>query len=154
MGGKGCIFAYSNIGGLARQKPDKNKDANTHSVRRDFVNKATEMKRLFTSALLGLAIILSGSVLAHAQLKWQHTTDSIIEVASLNNPDETDGIAIYSQQQSIIIKTDHRVDVRVFTILGQLVSHGEVLAGTSILNINSRGIYIVKIGNITQKVVL
>ncbi len=113
------------------------------------------IKRLFTSALLALAIIilLPYGTFAASQPEWQHI-DAVIETPSLNNPDETDGITIYSIDQSIIVKTNYKVEVKVFTILGQLVSHGEILAGTSVLNINSRGIYIVKIDNITQKVVL
>ncbi len=112
------------------------------------------MKRLLVSVLIGLIMTLSGGTHATAQQpKWQHT-DIVVSEPSLNDPAEDGGIAIYSQDQAIIIKTERRIEVRVFTILGQLVSQGEVAPGCSILNINSRGIYIVKIDNITQKVVL
>ena len=96
---------------------------------------------------------MSGGVGAVAQLRWQQS-DVVVEGPSLNDPSESGGVAIYSRDQSIIIITDRRVEVRVFTILGQLVSRGEVQPGTSELNINSRGIYIVKIENVTQKVAL
>ena len=112
------------------------------------------MKRLFASIIIILIAAISGGTYATAQQpKWQHT-DIVVSEPSLNDPAEADGIAIYSHGQAIIIKTDRRIQVRVFTILGQIVSQGEVAPGSSILNINSRGIYIVKIDNITQKVVL
>lgn len=97
--------------------------------------------------------MLPGSICAATPLKWL-PADTVVEIPSLNNPDETDGIAIYSNNRAIIITTNHHVEVRVFTILGQLVSQSELPPGTSMLNINSRGVYIVKIGNITQKVAL
>ena len=111
------------------------------------------MNRLFAAVLLCLVVAFHSYTGVAAQPKWQHT-DIVVEGPSLNNPAETGGIAIYSREQSIIIITDRRVEVRVFTILGQLVSRGDVLPGTSVLNINSRGIYIVKIENMTQKVAL
>lgn len=97
--------------------------------------------------------MLPGNIDA-AQPKWQPASGAAIEGQSLNNVESSNGIAIYTGNKSIIIVTDHKVEVRVFTILGQLVSHGNLPHGASILNINSRGIYIVKIENITQKVAL
>lgn len=110
------------------------------------------MNKLVASALAGLTIILPGSI--DAAPKWQPAQGLEMEQPRLNSPDDGSGIAIYSSGQSIIIVTDHSVEVRVFTILGQLVSHDWLQAGASMLNINSRGIYIVKIENITQKVAL
>ena len=111
------------------------------------------MRRLIASVLVGLAIVLQGGMGGCARLKWQ-PADVVVEGSSLNNPDEAGGVAIYSPDGSIIVVTGHEVEVSVFTILGQLVCKDSVKPGTSILNINSRGIYIVKIANVTQKVAL
>ena len=61
---------------------------------------------------------------------------------------------MYGMNGVITIKTPRRITVRVFTILGQSVSQATLNPGTSELRIGTRGIYIVKIGNITQKVAL
>ncbi len=116
-------------------------------------SKEDIMNRWAVPILLSWATMLPGNIDA-AQPKWQPASGAAIEGQSLNNVESSNGIAIYTGNKSIIIVTDHKVEVRVFTILGQLVSHGNLPHGASILNINSRGIYIVKIENITQKVAL
>lgn len=88
-----------------------------------------------------------------AQMQWRESTGAV-NVPSLNDPRIGDGVEIFGVNGSIIVRTQHRVQVRVFNILGQLVSQATLNAGTSELKINARGIYIVKIGNITQKVAL
>ena len=77
---------------------------------------------------------------AVAQLQWRETTREPRE-RSLTDPRATDG-------------TPRRIQVRVFTILGQSVSQATIGPGTVELKIGARGIYIVKIGNLTQKVAL
>ena len=107
--------------------------------------------------LLILTILVAAMVLpwgdAAAQMQWRETTQTVT-VPSLNDPHLSDGIEIFGVNGAIIVRTPHRVQVRVFTILGQMVSQAVLNAGTSELKINARGIYIVKIGNITQKVAL
>ena len=88
-----------------------------------------------------------------AQLQWRETTHKITG-RSLTDPGATDGVEIYGANGVITIRTQRRIQVKVFTILGQLVSQATLNPGISELKINARGIYIVKIGNITQKVAL
>lgn len=92
---------------------------------------------------------------AYAQLQWRDSNQKV-SGRILVDPSHTDGVEIYSDSSTgtITIKTPHRIQVRVFTILGQLVSQATLNPGISELKINSRGVYIVKIGNITQKVAL
>ncbi len=97
-------------------------------------------------------MLLTGSN-AYAQMQWRESSVPA-NVPTLNDPRLSDGVEIYGANGSIVIRTSHRVQVRVFNILGQMVSQTVLNAGTSELKINSRGIYIVKIGNITQKVAL
>ncbi len=110
------------------------------------------MKKTIVSAFLCAIIALCGMDV-HAALQWKHGGVKV-ESASRAGSDASGGIEVYSQEMSIIIKTDRKVEVKVFTILGQVVSEAELTAGTSVLEINSRGIYIVKIDDFTQKVVL
>lgn len=111
------------------------------------------MRRFFVIVIVVLSVLLEPSGIA-AKLRWQETK---LEVAgrSLTDPRYTDGIEIFGNNGVITIRTTHRIQVRVFTILGQLVSQSVLNAGTSELHVGSRGIYLVKIGNsITQKVAL
>ena len=79
------------------------------------------------------------------QLQWQEAKH-----ASISDSD----VEIFGKDGEIVIKTNRKIHVRVFTILGQLVSQAVLNPGTSQLRISARGIYIVKIGNVTQKVAL
>ncbi|MGN0212576.1 MAG: DUF6383 domain-containing protein [Muribaculaceae bacterium] len=109
-------------------------------------------RRLFILAV-GLWVMMMPIADAHAQMQWRESSQPV-SVPSLNDPRQSDGVEIFGVNSSIIVRTPHRVQVRVFTILGQMVSQAVLNAGTSELKINSRGIYIVKIGNVTQKVAL
>lgn len=109
------------------------------------------LRRIFTGVMFSIALTLP--YMGFAQMQWRES-NAAISVPSLNDPRLSDGVEIYGINSSIIVKTQHKVQVRVFNILGQLVSQATLNAGTSELRINSRGIYIVKIGNITQKVAL
>ena len=110
-----------------------------------------EMKRLLV--ILIVFITLAVSNMASAQLSWRETNRDM-PGRSLIDPKVSDGIEMYGMNGVITIKTPRRITVRVFTILGQSVSQATLNPGTSELRIGTRGIYIVKIGNITQKVAL
>jgi len=96
---------------------------------------------------LGLAGVASAGV------QWHETTREV-RGKNLVDPKQADGIEIYGENGVITVVTSHRVTVRVYTILGQLVSRATLPPGTSELRIGSRGIYLVKIDNLTQKVAL
>ena len=78
------------------------------------------------------------------QAQWQETKHAVQTESDLE---------ITGKDGVIVVRTTKRIQVRVFTILGQLVSQATIGAGTSELRL-ARGIYIVKIGNLTQKVAL
>ncbi|MBQ0114353.1 MAG: T9SS type A sorting domain-containing protein [Bacteroidales bacterium] len=110
------------------------------------------MRRLVLIFVMALGFVLGGDAIAQ-QLQWRESSRDV-PGRSLTDPRQTDGIEIYGSHGVITIKTPRRIQVRVFTILGQTVSAVTLNPGTSELKIAARGIYVVKIGNITQKVVL
>ncbi|MDE6814361.1 MAG: T9SS type A sorting domain-containing protein, partial [Duncaniella sp.] len=56
---------------------------------------------------------------------------------------------------AIYVTSQHQVSVKVFTILGQLISQETLPAGTHRLQMSAKGIYILKIGtNITRRVTI
>ena len=110
------------------------------------------MRRLL--AILTLVLALGFSNTSLAEIQW-HETNREMTGKSLNDPRTSDGIEIYGSNGTITIYTPKRITVRVYTILGQMVSQATLQAGTtSELRLGSRGIYLVRIGNMTQKVAI
>ncbi len=110
-----------------------------------------KMRRFLVILMLLMAMATTN--VASAKVQWQ-STSAEVQGKSLTDPKNTDGVEIFQKSGTIIIRTQKTVQVRVFTILGQLVSQATLQPGTSELRLNSRGIYMVKVGNITQKVAL
>ena len=102
--------------------------------------------------ILTLLFSLAISSLASGKVQWREVSGDI-QGKCLTDSRTTDGIEIYQRSGTIIIKTPHTIQVKVFTILGQLVSQATLQPGTSELRLK-RGIYMVKVGNITQKVAI
>lgn len=61
-------------------------------------------------------------------------------------------IEVRSSRGAIIVTTNKPVQIKVYSILGQLVAQDTLQAGTFRMGINTHGIYIVKIGDLTCKV--
>ncbi len=95
--------------------------------------------------LLLLASMNGAGYVTAQQLQWQEAKHAAIT--------ESD-VEIFGKDGEIVIKTNRKIQVRVFTILGQLVSQATLNPGENHLRVNSRGIYIVKVENRTQKVAL
>ena len=109
------------------------------------------MRRLLAILTLVLTLGLGNVVLA--EIQW-HETNREMTGKSLNDPLTSDGVKIYCNNGTITIVTPKRITVRVYTILGQVVSQATLQPGASELHLSSRGIYLVRIGNITQKVAI
>ena len=90
---------------------------------------------------------------ALAEIQW-HETNREVQGKTWNDPRTSDGIEIYGRNGTITIVTPKRITVRVYTILGQIVSQATLQPGTSELRLGSRGIFLVRIGNLTQKVAI
>ena len=101
------------------------------------------MKRIVVILSLFLASVNVGMYAQQAQ--WQETKHAVQTESDLE---------ITGKDGVIVVRTTKRIQVRGFTILGQLVSQSVVNPGESILKVNSRGIYIVRVDNRTFKVAL
>ena len=71
-----------------------------------------------------------------------------------NEPVQEAPIEVSSKDGSIYIRTPRKVQVIVYTILGQIVTDRTINPGLSELKIGVRGIYLVKIEGQTQKIAL
>ena len=129
------------------------------------------MKVIKISGVL-LSLWLGGASRAAQSLLPDYWNDSSHEVAqpvdnadmtednyvfqgqSLNSDQSDDEIEIYSSDGYIYIRSSKKQSAKVFTILGQLVFNGNVGPGLTEIQMQPRGIYIVKVGSVTQKVAL
>lgn len=109
------------------------------------------MKRLLAILTLVFALGLGNTALG--EIQW-HETNRDIQGKTWNDPRVSDGIEIYGRNGVITVVTPKRITVRVYTILGQMVSQATLQNGSYELRLGSRGIYLVRIGNLTQKVAI
>lgn len=101
-------------------------------------------------AILAIAAASAVSpVCGVAASKWETPRSERTDARSIAK--ETD-IEIKAARGVIIITTNRPTHVKVFTILGQLVSSETIPAGTSQLPLTSHGVYIIKTSELTCKV--
>ena len=101
------------------------------------------------------ALVFSGFVLptAVAQTTMEKEIWKIDDNRQ-NEPVQESPIEVSSKDGSIYIRTPRKVQVVVYTILGQIVTDRTINPGLSELKIGVRGIYLVKIEGQTQKIAL
>lgn len=61
-------------------------------------------------------------------------------------------VEIRATRGMLIITTNHSLQIKIYSILGQLVTQDNLQPGTFKLPLNAHGVYIVKIGELTCKV--
>lgn len=76
------------------------------------------------------------------------------ETMAVREPDRQaqDDIAVSVREGVIYISTENPTTVKVFSILGQLITEKHIPAGTVRLTLNARGIYILKTDNTTIRI--
>ena len=101
------------------------------------------------------ALVFSGFVLptAVAQTTMEKEIWKIDDNRQ-NEPVQEAPIEVSGKDGSIYIRTPRKVQVVVYTILGQIVTDRTINPGLSELKIGVRGIYLVKIEGQTQKIAL
>ena len=88
----------------------------------------------------------------HAHSTWEAVRAE--RVTEAKQVLRTTDIEVRAARGVIYVTTNRQVQVKVFSILGQLVSQETIGAGTSRLQLGAHGIFIVKIGDLTCKVAL
>lgn len=61
-------------------------------------------------------------------------------------------VEVRAAHGAIVVTTTHTVQVKIYSILGQLVIQDTLSPGTYRLPVNTHGVYLVKIGELTCKV--
>lgn len=67
---------------------------------------------------------------------------------------ENEDIEINVKDGVVTITTSKTVTIKIFTILGQLITTETVKPGTKKFHIESRGIYILKAGSVTRRITI
>lgn len=110
---------------------------------------ATALRHLAPALLLAVAAMAPATAAAPPvqTARWE-TVETVIAELS----DESLDVTV--REQFIYVFSPRSVNVKLFTILGQLVSQSTLPAGTSRLKVNARGIYILKAGTTTRRITI
>lgn len=111
------------------------------------------MKQKIAVLLLLCAALAYVEAPAQSRYSWKEAQTELPSKPA-NNPKMNDGIEIYTRPGVIVINTPEKTTVTILTILGQTISTATILAGSYELNLRTKGIYIVKVGNHTVRVAI
>lgn len=109
------------------------------------------MKRailLITVLLVAAAVYAAGS--APAKPRWEVVEQLPSELVEPQN----EHVEVIVRDGSIYISTPRPAQVKLFTILGQLVAQAQLPASTARIHPAGRGIYILKAGSFTCRVTI
>ncbi len=107
------------------------------------------MRRLLTILLIFAAM----TAVQAAAPKWEEVNTPPVEL-TVENPETDATNHVVVKDGYVYISSTEPVTVKIFTILGQLISSEKVAPGTHRLKINARGIYILKLGSMTRRITI
>ena len=105
------------------------------------------IKRLFVCLL----VVVAGVTMSAYGQSWEEMQQG--ESAQTERV-ETEQVDVTVRDGYVYITTPHKVTVKIFSILGQLISQEEIPAGSYRLRMASRGIYILKAGTVTRRITI
>ncbi len=112
-------------------------------------NDKTKMNRM---RIVIFAIIAAAAMqLAAARPSWEEV--KVPQPPQTERPDADEPV-ISSHNGYIYVFTSKPVEIKIFSILGQLIKQEKISAGTYRYRIDSKGIYIVKAGTVTRRVTI
>lgn len=109
------------------------------------------MLRQSLKYLLVAAILSMAPAAVSAAPKWESVKSERADAKSVVKDTE---LEIKTASSTIIVTTNHSVQIKVFTILGRLVSSETLQPGTSQIQLPAHGVYIVKAAGLTCKVAI
>lgn len=108
------------------------------------------LRKISISFLLATALAIEAS--AASAVVWEEITSPIPAVAQTIDLDGDTDIAVHDNY--IYIRADKTVTVKLFSILGQLISQETIKPGIYRIHIQSRGIYILRAGTLTRRITI
>lgn len=101
----------------------------------------------FVISVLAVALVAVGA----AAQRWEEAPGGQPVVMERTDGDD---ITITTRDGYVYLTTSRRVTVKVFSILGQLISQDAVGPGTHRLRLSTRGVFILKAGGVTRRVTI
>lgn len=107
--------------------------------------------RRFLQRFLTVTVLAFMSVTVAGAPQWEKIANRPSEIV-----ETVDGAPIDCRvvDGALVVSLNTKTDVKVFTILGQLVARQQLDAGTWRLPLPARGIYILKAGTLTRRVTI
>lgn len=109
----------------------------------------TRRVRTYACCVALALMALAAPIQTYAASKWEVVKSERADAKAVVREAE---IEIKSANGVIIVNTNHSVQIKIFTILGRLVSNETIPAGKMQLQLPAHGVYIVKVGDLTCKV--
>ncbi|MCC8038114.1 MAG: T9SS type A sorting domain-containing protein [Bacteroidales bacterium] len=104
--------------------------------------------------LLAVALATAMGVTAQSSSHWESADPAKARQGATVEKVEADQPEVWVKDGYIYITAPRAVTIRIYSILGQMISQEAVPPGTFRLHVASRGIYILKMGNLTRRVTL
>ncbi len=105
--------------------------------------------------IVGAAILTMAALLPFAAEsapgKWEQVKTERSDTRTVAKDSDTE---IKAARGVVVVNSTKSVQVKIYTILGRLVSRDTLPAGTSQISIQPHGVYIIKIGDLTCKAAL
>lgn len=104
-----------------------------------------------------LAAVFSASAQHYTSHVSQKPTWEIVQVIEEAPDQPSSDIKLEAESSeggTVLISVDQATTIKVYSILGQLITQKQVNAGTVRLRIAARGIYILKAGSATRRISL
>jgi len=101
-----------------------------------------------------MTVVLWAMTASGASPRWE-SVDTPVEMEVISDQKSDDNVVEMTVKEGYVyIGTSRPVTVKVFTILGQLISQESLTAGTHRLRMTTRGVYILKVGSSTRRVTI
>lgn len=106
--------------------------------------------------LLTLVLLLASAMAFAAPPRWEGVSGHVrgIETVVTGQGIDAEQVDVIVRDGYIYLACRRETPVKVFTILGQLISSQTLPAGTHRLRMSAKGIYILKTDNATRRVTL
>lgn len=141
---------------MQRKKREILHGNHSQSLRQSIGSRLRKSLRKSQFRLLAAILVLSLSFLSStpafaAPSKWETIKTERTDVKTVVKDAE---VEIKATRGVIVVSSSRPVQIKVYTILGQLISRETLPAGTSQLSVAAHGVYIIKTGDLTCKVAL
>ncbi len=119
------------------------------------MRKTTRIRAWLLAVAMATAVgVAAQSTGAQASGRWETTDPTKARQGATVEKVEADQPEVWVKDGYIYITAPRAVTIRIYSILGQMISQEAVPPGTFRLHVASRGIYILKMGNVTRRVTL